>query len=66
MARILCCLRNKAKLVGKERQKTTRLFVGVAIHTSSAVKVLKLGETQKWTAELLESLDTATSAGNDL
>ena len=25
----------QAKLVGKERQKTTRLFVGVAMHTSA-------------------------------
>ena len=39
---------SQAKPVGKVYQKTTRLFVGVAIYTSASdrvVRVLKLAET---------------------
>ena len=42
-----------AKPVGKERHKTKRLLVGVA-STVPPDHVLKLAETQKWRAELLE------------
>ena len=55
----------QAKPVGKERQKTIRIFVGVAIHRVHAidrvVQVLKLAETQKFREEVLVSLETAVT-----
>ena len=51
---------SQAKPVGKERHM---LVVGMATrlvqYLDRVVQVLKLAGTQKWRAELLESLDTA-------
>ena len=54
------------KPVGKERQKTMRCFGRGYLYTMYMYSVVtawskKLVETQKWRAELLESLDTTVT-----